>query len=302
MNGMELKQLFLDAIDRPVGDELELSDRAIFTALDHAAAEFARFTRMLKKSATITSVKDQQIYDLPADFISLYAYNGSRRLVVKYTDGNGDVTWPVCSSFEKIFVEDEDEAKATPDRFCIVPRSAAETRLAGTASSAGAVSVGEAALIDSTAAFTTTAEVRDRAHNTTKDAAGLVVAVSSATQVKTVLFGGTGQGWAISDAYVITPGATQQIMLDAPSETAGHTITIPYVRMPPPVFTDYATWPFPVASCRAIVYQAAFHFLNNKRDGKPRKIHHDAFRAEIHQAKVEQAMNLLQGRSYVGRG
>lgn len=293
MDGKQLTQAFLDAIDRAEADLLELQPRAIYQALDLAACEFARRARCLTKTATLTMAEAQQRYDLPPDFISLYASAAGGRLVGKYTDAAGSVSWPSAVDESLIFQYDIVDSGA-PACFAIVPRIASEGRITGTVTSTGAAAGGEAALVDSGAAFTGAVEVRDRVHNATKESSGIVVAVTSATQLACAMAGGTGSGFALSDAYVIVPAATQQVLLDAPSETAGETLEIAYIASPPPVFSDYATWPFTEDRSQKIALEAAFQYLLHKKQGRPRAEDHQMFMAEITQTKREIALNLLR--------
>lgn len=299
MDGKELVQAFLDAVDRAEADLLELQPRAIYQALDLAACEFARQTRLFTRTATIVMVAAQQRYDLPPDFISIYGSSPDGRLVAKYTDLGGTVYWP-CALDEGLLFRDDDTATAEspPDAFAIVPRQASETRLTGTTTSAGAAAGGEATLTDAVNTFTSVVEVRDRVHNTTKSSSGLAIAVA-AHALTCCMFGGTGAGFGSGDAYVIVPGATQQVLLDHPATAvaAGETLAVPYIALPPPVFSDYASWPFKPSTSQKIAQEAAFQYLLHKKQGKPRGEDHAMFVAEITQTKREIALNLLKSRS-----
>jgi hypothetical protein len=297
MDGKQLTRLFLDAIDRPEVDALELNQRAIYQALDTAAIEFARQTRLLGAVAPLTTVAGIDTYDLPPDFIGVRVKDRRNRLVIKYTAADGSVSWPVKTSFDRIYFASETERKAVPYQVAVIARGSEETRITGTVTTTQAADAGgEALLVDSAKTFTGAVQARDRVHNTTRYASGLALSVASAHAVTCALFQGTQQGFTSGDAYTIAQASKYQLLLDAPSLTAGETIEVPYIRMPPPVFSEFASWPFPESSCQAIAYEAAFHYLSNKDKGKPRGMHHEAFIEELRQTRREIALQALQSR------
>jgi hypothetical protein len=127
------------------------------------------------------------------------------------------------------------------------------------------------------------------------------LAVGLNTRLTCALFGGTSSGFGSGDAYVIVPAATQQILLDAPSADGDGTFSVPYIKAPSPVYSDYGTWRLPEQSCRAICEEAAFRFLSGKKLGKPVALHHKSFLDEIRRTKEEMAMRALQGDHYLAR-
>lgn len=294
MDGKTLSQIFLDAVDKAEGDLVELQPRAIYQALDLAASEFARLTRLLTKTATITTVAHQARYDLPPDFLSMLTTRG--RVLGKYIDAAAEVSWPVAVAEGIIFGDDDaGDEDSPPSCFAIVTRLSSETRITGTTSAAGAAAGGEATLTEAGKTFASTVEVRDRVHDTTKQSSGIVLAVTSDTAIVCAMFGGVSSGFGSGDAYVIVPGATQQVLLDRVSEVSDETLSIPYVSAPPPVFSDYGVWPFPEHTCRAIAEEAAFKFLTDKKKGKPRAEWRAGFAREVLQTKREMALNVLRG-------
>lgn len=301
MDGKTLTEMFLDAVDKPDVDLLQLNARTVYRNLDAAAIEFSRMTRHLVGEFEITTVLSQQRYDLPPDFLDMHVFDYSRRLVVKYVDADGDDHWPVVSSYEKIFRANETDSKDYPARVAIGPRLSDESQITGAITLTAAASGGEASLNDSAATFEGTVQARDNVHNTTRQSHGIVLSVVSDTQLKCAMFGGTSSGFAGEDSYVIIPAATQQLVLDAPSAVADETITVPYIRMPNPVFSDYGTWGLPEQSCRAICKEAAFQFLSGKKLGKPVALHHKSFLDEIKRVREEAAMRALQGGNYLAR-
>lgn len=287
---------------KAMGGIADEDKKFFYDCLDAAALDFVRQTRILTAIATITTVEDQQRYDLPANFIEPYLKDRSRRFVAKYNDGTYDY-WPRLTSFEKIYRANYSDSKDVPGRFAIRDKPAGETEVTGTATSAGAASAGRCILTDSAALFESTVEVRDLIHNTTDGSSGVVLSVTDDTHLVCALFDGTDDDWTSSDAYVITPAANYETYLDAPSGTAGHTLYVPYLCMPSPVYSDYDTWRFPPMSCRAICYEAAWLFNADYEDGLARfeKLH-DLYLEEILRVNRETALKRLQGGRYPSRG
>lgn len=273
-----------------------------YDCMDNAAVDFVRQTYCLKDEVVITTVEDGQNYDLPRNFITLYLKNQNRRLVGKYSDGT-TTRFPVCTSYEKIFCGDETDSKDWPDRFGIIDKKDKSDPVEGTADAAGAASGGECVLQDDSATFTNTVSVRDIVHNKTDGSSGVVLAVTDDTHLKIALFGGTDNDISESDAYLIIPKINYQVVLEAPAETAGYTLVLPYICMPDPVYSDYGFWRIPSRSCRAICFEAAFLYkvdydFDAKRDAHLRAL----FMEEIKQLKIEKARHVLQGGRYLFRG
>ena len=118
MDGKQLSRMVLDLLDEPVASELFADQRVIYQYLDAAAVGFARETGYLKTDVDITTVADQQIYDLPPDYMGLYMKNSRGRYFAKYYDGS-NYSWPLKSSYEKIFKSNQTTARTRPGRFCI---------------------------------------------------------------------------------------------------------------------------------------------------------------------------------------
>lgn len=272
-----------------------------YDCLDRAAAEFCRQTGYLHGSVDLTTVEAQQAYELPADFIRLYMKSTSkRRLIVKYYDASNDeYTFPVASSYEKIFEDNDTDEKDVPDCFCIKDIETKPSVLSGAVTSSGVASLGESVLTDSGASFQSTAEARDSVHNITDGSIGRVLGVTDDNNLRTALFNGTNNEWTSGDTYKIVPGKRYELLLDAPSDVDGDTITVPYVTMPDPVFSDLGFWRFPPRACIGIAFEAAFLFkadydFDMKRDGHLREL----FNEEVQYAKNEIAQAILQGGQY----
>jgi len=299
MDGKQLTREFLDAIDKAETDLLELQPRTIYHALDVAACDFARQTRLITHKATITTVDGENRYDLPPDYLAIFA-GGDRtresRPMGKYTDIDGGVTWP-CAVNEALINNDPDsETEESPPRaFAVVARGTAEGRISGATTSAGVVAAGEAILNDTAAEFASAVEVRDRVHDLTTEADGIVLAVTSDIALACALFDGRSASFGSGDSYVIVPGATQQVLLARKSNAAAETLVIPYISAPPPVFSDYASWPFAEDTCRAIAAYAAYMYLVAKKKGEPRRQHYANYTQEVVKTKREMALNILRG-------
>lgn len=326
MDGKQLTRVMLDFLDEETADALFAKERLLYTYLDAAASRFARETLSLKSTATITTVADQQTYDLPPDFIGVYMKNSRGRYFAKYYDG-ANYSWPLKSTYEKIFKGNLTTAKSSPSRFCFVDsehptwdwyRLATEAGddlvteagdyivleqlnrglVTGTAGSDGLISNGDCTLYDSGKTFTSTVFPRDTVHNLDDQSTGIVIKTVDTTHLVTALFGGSTNQWTEDDNYTIIPTVTKRIMLDAPSESSGHTITIPYICMPAPMFSDHCYWRFPPQTCMAIAQEAAFMYENQKADYNSANRHHELFEMEIIKFKRETANQILQSGRY----
>jgi hypothetical protein len=132
------------------------------------------------------------------------------------------------------------------------------TRYTGTTTLAGDISNGECTLTDTLATFTNVYP-GDIVHNTTDGSHGVVIVKTSNTALVTCLFGGTNNEWTLADAYIIVPKRRYKLIVDPPSLTSGHTITVPYVPKPTPVYSLYRSYNLPseidLASYAAWLYR-----------------------------------------------
>ena len=298
MDGAKLKRLLLDALDQQDASDLYANDRQIYDALDWAAALFIRETMILHSEAVITTVADQQEYDLPPDFIRLYMENKKGRFFAKYYDGT-NYSFPYLTTYEKLYKRNLTTAQAYPNHFAIKDKESKESLIMSTATAAGAAQYGQCTLTDSTKLFLTTNRVyaRDIIHNESDSSDGIVLSVTSATALLTALFGGTNNQWASGNAYVIQPASEKVIFLDAPSENAGHTIYLPYICMPSPVYSDHGFWRIHPQSCRAIAYGAGSLIKLGHREFVESGQIGGLFADEISRIKRERAHNVLLDRS-----
>jgi hypothetical protein len=300
MDGKLLKKTMLDAMDKAIADEIfNTDDRVQYSLLDAAAVEFVRETRCLTSTVTLATVTGQQGYDLPPDFIDLYMKNRQDKYFVKYYDG-ANYAFPVQTLFEQIFLDNVTDYWNAAASFAIIDKPTGLTTITGEVTHDGAQSAGQCILQDSTKHFLSTDLVypRDIVHNTADGSDGLILSVTDNTRLVTALFSGGNNDWTDEDTYVIQRATSKQLYLSAPPASAGHTITVPYICMPSPVYSDYGFWRFKPASCRAICYEAAFLWQNRKGDYPGSDRHHALFTQEVKRICAETARAILQGGRY----
>ena len=295
MNGKKLTQEWLGFCNQTVVDDNYASQLDIYDSLDTAACIYCRETRVLRGSVDITTEAGRQNYNMPPDFIDLYMQNSAKRFFIKYSDGTNTI-WPVLDSYERLFYENLTTNQDFPSYFAINDATANPALITGTATATGAATNGRCILTDSTKLFTTTDKVypRDIIYNSTDGSLGVVLEVTDATHLYCALFGGTGNDWTSSDAYIIQPATKKSLVLCAPSLTAGHTITIPYVCMPAPVYWDFGAWTFPERTCRAIASGGASVFKLKKTEYKESQALGALFDAEVKLFKTEEGRRKLQ--------
>ena len=296
MDGKKLTRLVLDALDEQSISDNFADQRRIYENLDWAGAVFCAETGILRTSVDITTVADQQSYDLPPDFIKLYMKTNRGKFYLKYTYDTDQVCWAYMVSYERIFKANYTDPKNTPNNFAIIEKEAKEDLITGTAAVNGAVDGGECTLQDDTKKFLSDDRVypRDIIHNKADGSDGYVLSVIDDTHLKCALFDGTDNDFTSGDAYVIQPAAERQLVLEAPSKNAGHTITVPYICTPSPVFSDYSFWRLRPQSCRAIAWGAASLFKVPKRQFKESKELAGHFVAEVERVRNEQAQRILR--------
>lgn len=156
-----------------------------------------------------------------------------------------------------------------PDHFSIKNKESLYAQISGNASSNGAATAGECILQDGSAQFYSDDNVSpgDHIHNTTDESTGIVTEVLSDKRIKTALFGGANNDWTTNDAYVIQPMGRSELILDPPPSVNNHLVTVKYIKMPDPVYSDYRTYNLPQPAMEAIICYAAW--LYKYRDGEP---------------------------------
>ena len=240
MDGKDLLRRLRNLLNED-SDSGWLDEQTSFDLFYDAAIDFVDRTGCLRSSQAITTVADQTSYDLKPDFLRLYVKNSSGDYFIKYNDGSSN-SFPTWKDYEDVFYDDNTDSVSTPTRFSIIDASL-PSQVTGTTTSDGAASGGQCVLPDTAGDFSDV-EAGAIVHNTDDGSAGMVLSKTSSTVIVTALFGGTDDDWTSGDAYVIQPNPRFQLILDPPPETAGHTITMPYVQRPAPVYSDYGMYRF----------------------------------------------------------
>lgn len=302
MDGKKLTRLVLDALDELEVNENYASPRKIYENLEWACTLFLRETLSYKKTKTITTVAGQQIYDLDPDFIGLYMKNEQGRYVVKYNDGAND-SWPTQKSYEKLYRSNQTTAKAIPNNFALRLKPTLSSEIvcyANTAASpvGGQLTLTGATITGGTLMNAASLKPRDLVHNLTDNSDGYVLLITSASIVNIALFDGTNDDISIGDEIVFSPAARQQIVLDAPSESSGHTITVECIALPSPVYSDFGQWELEYKNCRAIAWGAASIFKVPTGEMADSQILGGFFADEVRRYRNEQAKQALHQRRY----
>lgn len=299
MDGKKLSQLVLDFLDEMEATDLYASQRQLYENLDMASGVFVRETGVLKNTVTINTVADQQSYDLPPDFIRPYMKTSTGRYFFRYYNADDETTtYPLVTEYDKIFKANLTDPQSEPAIAAIRIKETPAVLIEGTCDTGSEKTNGETTLTDATKAFLSTNRVypRDIIHNISDESDGYVLTVTDDTTLITALWGGadSAEEWSAADEYIIQPAAQHELMLDAPSESDDHIITLPYICMPAPVFSDHGFWLFSPRTCRGICYGAAALFKKNKRDYSGSSEIGGLFDAEIRKTKEEIALSILQ--------
>ena len=297
MDGKSLLAYGIEALGGVADSDIKF----FYDCLDAAASDFVRQTRCLTKETTITMVADQQAYTLPPDFLGLYVQNKTGRFVGKFYDGT-DHSWPKLTSYEKLYLENETDSQTHPDTFAITDEQEKDSLTTGAATAEGENAHGEVVLTDFAASYLATVSSRDIIHNHDDQSDGVVLSVTDDTHLKCALFNGSDNDFSGGDSYTIIPAPRQRVVLDAPSQVSGYTLTLPYICMLSPVYSDFGFWRLPARTCRAICYEAAYLFkvdydYDQKRDEHLRGL----FMEEIIKFNRETAQKRLQGERYKTR-
>jgi hypothetical protein len=237
-----------------------LDQRTCYDFFYEAALDFVDRSGCLRATQTITTVASQSEYDLNPDFLRLYLRNQSGDYFLKYSDGS-NTTFLNIDQYDDIYYQNS-PATSRPTRFSIIDATLPDIVI-GTATSSGAASGGSCTLTSTSSNFSDV-EAGDPVHNTTDGSTGIVLSKTSTTALVTALFGGTANDWTSSDAFTIQPGARFKLVLDPIPDTSGHTVYVPYVQRPAPVYSDYGTYRFVNPS--AIVKYAFFLFKYRDRE------------------------------------
>jgi len=240
-----------------------LDDRLSYAYLYEAMIKFGELTNSVRGEQEITTVAEQKAYTLASEFVKLYLTDEENNHFVKYNNGTSS-SFLFQKSYDDIYYAMASSV-AVPSHFAIIDQELSD-RVTGTTTSAGATSGGECTLADTTADFSDV-EAGDIVHNTDDTSDGVVLSKTSTTELLTALFDGTDDDWTSGDSYVIQPQGRLKIVIDPPPSTASHTITIPYIKKPAPVYSPYGTYPVQPQYIDAFCKYAAF--LYKYRDREP---------------------------------
>ncbi len=301
MNGKTLSQAFMNFIDTREISEDYASQHKIYKCLDMAAAIFIRDIRLLHNTCIIPTVAGVSSYPLPPDFLDLYITDRRGRSLIKYHNGVHN-SFPCLIDESEIFLAANTTPVSIPPAIAIsdVTPDSLPALITGTATATGAAANGRCILADTAKNFTTlNVFPRDIVHNGADGSMGCVLDVIDDTHLGVALFGGANNDWTTADAYAIQSAAKKSLILCAPPELSGHVMTIPYICMPAPVFSDYGNWPLPDYTCNAIAAGAAALFKLPKMEYVESQAMGGLFNEELKRYKVERGIaKLKQGPSH----
>ena len=231
--------------------------------LNEAAIDWTTRTKCIRSTQSITTTASTSAYDLNPDYLGLYLMDNSNRFFLKYYDGTNTSFINKCEYSDVVLANSD--YQNLPSRFTVIDKSTLPTRITGTASANGAASGGECTLTVAASAFSDVYP-GDNVHNTTDGSTGVVLSKTSNLVLVTALFDGTNNDWSTSDAFVIQPQARKQMILDPPSLTAGHTITLYHVQKPAPVYSNYGMFRFDAEVSNALTKYAAWLYKYRDKD------------------------------------
>lgn len=242
-----------------------LDEYTTYRFLWQGAQEFVRRTKSLTTTQTITTVADQTDYTLNADFMMLYLKDRSNCFYLQYNDGT--TTHNLFEQdYENIIFDNDTISVTIPSEFTIHDDATLDSRISGTTTSTGAVTLGETTLTDTAADFSDVS-AGDVVHNIADGSDGVVLSKTSSTVLVTSLFNGTENDWTSGDNYVIQPQGRLKLILNPPPSTTGHTITVHYIQKPAPVFSIYGVYRFAQQGSEALVKYTSW--LYKYRDREP---------------------------------
>jgi len=241
-----------------------IDDRTTYDYLYEAAVQFNLISQLNTDESTITTVDGTADYYLPYNFGSLYMKNQSGQYFLKLYDGTS-YTWVLWKSYEEIYYENTTAEVAYPYSFTIIDHDQ-YANITGSTTANGTSSNGECTLTHSTAPFSNVT-IGDYVSNTTDGSSGYVISVTSSSALVTALFDGTNNDWTSGDTYIITPKSRMKVILSPTPSTGGYIISVPYVAMPDPVYSDYRKYRIPEQYRGALVKYAAW--LYKYRDREP---------------------------------
>lgn len=259
MDGRSMLRLVRELLNEK-SDSSFLNNRFTFDLLYIAAKEFNYRTGLLTATQSITTVANQTAYTLDGDFMALWLRDESNRLFIKFNDGTDD-HFISFRPYWKTILHDQDTSIAVPAYFSLKDDDTLDSQISGAANADGTNSGGETTLSVATAKFADSTP-GDIVHNTkaTHDYHGIVTEVTSTTALKTAMFDEDGdyQDWADTDTFIIQPKGRMSLVLDPPCSADSKTITVYYLALPKPVYTDYGVYRFAYNYAEALCMYAAW--------------------------------------------
>jgi hypothetical protein len=285
MNGLTLSREVRELINESSTSGF-IDSMLTYDYLYEAACQFYLISQFATGSTTVTTVDGTASYILPYNFGRLYMKNPDGQYFLKLNDGTDDY-WLTYKPYEETYYTNYSDEVAIPYNFSIVDydQIANDT---GTATSTAAASAGEATLTDTAATFTTSnITVGDYISNTTDGSTGYVMSVTSKTVLVAALFGGTANDWTSGDAYVITPKARYALLISPTPSTSAYTITVPYIEVPDPVYSDYRRYNLPSQYKSALVKYAVWLYKYRDREPNFGDLFYKIFDQQARRAKVD---------------
>jgi len=258
----------LERLEQILGEDENatwMDDKTSFYFLWEGAKRYVAKTNCLTSYQDITTVLDTANYVLDAKYMKLYLTDNSNRYYARYLEAtSGNYTFLTWKDYEDVIranlVASTDTAEV-PTHFSIRDEQSLSTQVTGAATSDGAATGGECTLTHAggTPATFETSKVSagDTIHNTTDGSDGIVLSVTSETALVCALFGGTGNDWTSSDAYVIQPQGRSEFILHPTPDDSSDTVRVWYIERPEPVFSDYGMYRIPQQGIEAIIDYAA---------------------------------------------
>ncbi|MEW5736073.1 MAG: hypothetical protein AB1921_14585 [Thermodesulfobacteriota bacterium] len=301
MDGKTATLRMARAVNESGASSSYLSQEEAYGKLDEAAVAFARDTMTITNRTSIAVSAGVQAYDLPPDFLGLYLKTArSRRFFVKYRTAAGDDFFAFLTTREKIEYANQTEAVEAASAFAITDKQTAPSRITGTATGASVAENGECTLAASGADFSGVFP-RDIVRNTTDAARGIVLSRTDATHLVTALFSGTRNNWSAGDGFLIQSSAVKQILLYAPPQNDGDAITVDYLSLPSPMYSEISVWRFAEHLCPAVCELAAALFLEDKKEYPAAQLLRAKYEAAVRKARTEIGYQKLQGGLYPWR-
>lgn len=243
-----------------------LDDYYSYSLLYKAAQEIVSQTGNLTAQQTITTVATVTEYNLLPSFLRLYLKDSNHEFFIKYNDGSNDY-FISRGDMEKIIINNQTNSVNIPNSFYIKDASTL-SRITGTATSSGALTLSETTLTDSGANFTNIYP-GDDIHNTTDSSIGIILEKTSSTSLVCALFDGTDNRWDSGDSYVIQPQGRYKLVLSPPPSASGNTITVNFIERPDPVFAPYRSYRFSDQGSISTAIVAYASWLYKYRDREP---------------------------------